>query len=132
MGKFVQDFKRVSRQYTSPVFIVFLFASFVMWYIAKLNYTYTTILPFEITINGEKIRVHCMAEGVGYRLFAHPFYGRTNLRLQLSDVKTIPSEEDSTLLYITPESIKNAITTRNSDIKIISVEEIPTIHKPQQ
>ena len=131
MRNFIQNIKRILKPYTSPVFFMFLFASFIMWYIAKLNYTYTTQLPFEITINGEKIRVHCMAEGVGYRLFAHRFYGRTNLRLQLSDVKTVPSEEDSTQLYIVPESIRNAISTRNSDIRIISVEEIPAITKPQ-
>ena len=30
------------RRYVSPVFLALLVASFILWYIAKLSYTYTT------------------------------------------------------------------------------------------
>ena len=34
------------RRYISPVFLALLVASFILWYIAKLNYTYTTCLLY--------------------------------------------------------------------------------------
>ena len=38
------------RRYVSPVFLALLVASFILWYIAKLNYTYTTEQPFTVNV----------------------------------------------------------------------------------
>ena len=39
------------RRYVSPVFLALLVASFILWYIAKLNYTYTTEQPFTVNVD---------------------------------------------------------------------------------
>ena len=44
------------RRYVSPVFLALLVASFILWYIAKLNYTYTTEQPFTVNVDGERGR----------------------------------------------------------------------------
>ena len=43
------------RRYVSPVFLALLVASFILWYIAKLNYTYTTEQPFTVNVDGERV-----------------------------------------------------------------------------
>ena len=45
------------RRYISPVFLALLVASFILWYIAKLNYTYTTEQPFTVNVDGERFKV---------------------------------------------------------------------------
>ena len=45
------------RRYVSPVFLALLVASFILWYIAKLNYTYTTEQPFTVNVDGERFKV---------------------------------------------------------------------------
>ena len=57
------------RRYVSPVFLALLVASFILWYIAKLNYTYTTEQPFTVNVDGERFKVSCVVEGVGTNLF---------------------------------------------------------------
>ena len=49
------------RRYVSPVFLALLVASFILWYIAKLNYTYTTEQPFTVNVDGERFKVSCVA-----------------------------------------------------------------------
>ena len=44
------------RRYVSPVFLALLVASFILWYIAKLNYTYTTEQPFTVNVDGERFK----------------------------------------------------------------------------
>ena len=46
------------RRYVSPVFLALLVASFILWYIAKLNYTYTTEQPFTVNVDGERFKPH--------------------------------------------------------------------------
>ena len=59
------------RRYISPVFLALLVASFILWYIAKLNYTYTTEQPFTVNVDGERFKVSCVVEGVGTNLFGY-------------------------------------------------------------
>ena len=53
------------RKYISPVFVAMLVASFVLWYIAKLNYTYTTDKTVQVNVDGEEFEVVCVIEGLG-------------------------------------------------------------------
>ena len=57
------------RNYVSPVFLVLLAVSFTLWYISKLNYTYTTDLKIKVKVNGERLIVPCVVEGKGTTLF---------------------------------------------------------------
>ncbi len=122
------------RHYVSPVFMLLLVASFVFWYIAKLNYTYTTEQVMRVNIGGERIPVTCVVEGVGTNLFGYRVYMDRTLRIPLSELHVTPSYEEESYgrLVIDPASLQQAISVRCSDIKIISISGVlPTIEKPE-
>ena len=56
----METFLRWLHRYVSPVFLVMLVASFILWYIAKLSYTYTTEYVVSINTDGEKYKVACI------------------------------------------------------------------------
>ena len=121
------------RHYVSPVFMLLLVASFVFWYIAKLNYTYTTEQVMRVNIGGERIPVTCVVEGVGTNLFGYRVYMDRTLRIPLSELHVTPSYEEESYgrLVIDPASLQQAISVRCSDIKIISISGVlPTIETP--
>lgn len=123
-----------TRQYVSAVYIVLLVASFVLWFIAKLNYTYTTEQVIRVNIAGEQIPVTCVVEGVGTNLFGYRVYNDRVLRIPLSELRTSCSAEEEYFgrLIIEPQSLQNAISVRCTDIKIISIGSIPTIANPDR
>ena len=57
---YFKKFLAVVRRYVSPVFIMLLVASFTLWYIAKLNYNYTTELNVKVRIGNQKFEVPCV------------------------------------------------------------------------
>lgn len=118
------------RQTVSPVYVVMLVASFILWYIAKLSYTYTAEQTLRVNIDGEQIPVTCVVEGLGTNLFAYRVYHNRVLRISLSELRTSCSAEEETFgrLIIDRESLQNAISVRCSDIKIISVVNVPTLN----
>ncbi len=122
------------RRYISPVFLALLVASFILWYIAKLNYTYTTELPLQVNVDGEKFRVSCVVEGVGTNLFGYRVYMNKRLRVPLTELKyaTIPASDGENRIKIDSLSLHNAISVRLSDIKVISVGSVPEIPDPRQ
>lgn len=130
MEKFIQWMHR----YVSPVYIALLIASFILWYIAKLDYTYTTEQVMKIQVGKEQFPVTCVVEGNGTNLFGYRVYGDRTLRIPLSELRVGCSTEAESIgkLIIDPQSLRNAISVRCTDIKIISVGEIPPINDPQQ
>lgn len=122
------------RRSVSPVFIVMLVASFVLWYIAKLNYTYTTEQSFRINVDGQKFEVTCVVEGVGTNLFGYRVYHDKSLRIPLSELRSSSSydEENYGKIIIEPQSLQNAISVRCTDIKIISIGDVPEIEEPKK
>ena len=52
-------------RYVSPVFLALLMASFILWYIAKLSYIYTTEQKVRVDVDGQVFDVTCTVEGVG-------------------------------------------------------------------
>ncbi len=134
------SFARV-RQYVSPVFIVLLVASFTLWYIAKLNYNYTTELEVKVRICDTRFTVPCVVEGKGTNLFGYAIYtfGRLNIPIEdlvyteLHEVREAGSAPSPTKrVHIQSASLLNAISVRLSDIKIRSVGEIPVIEIPKE
>lgn len=122
------------RRYVSPVFLVLLLASFILWYIAKLNYTYITEQTVRISIADQPLEVPCVVEGVGTNLFGYQVYMNKTLRIPFEEVKTQRSTEEGHegKLIIDPQSLQKALSTRFSDIKIISLGEIPEIEAPEE
>ena len=117
------------------MFVVLFIASFTLWYIAKLNYNYTTELDVKLKISGQRFSVPCVVEGKGTNLFGYVIStSRLNIPLDeleytvMREVTQVGSSPDDKIrLHIQPTSLKNAISVRLSDIKIRSVGVIPDI-----
>ena len=71
------------RRYVSPVFLALLVASFILWYIAKLSYTYTTEQTVRVSVDGQPFEVTCVVEGIGTNLFGYRVYMNKRLRIPL-------------------------------------------------
>ena len=126
--KFFGKMFRWVHGYVSSVFIVMLVASFVLWYLSKLNYTYTTEHDVKVTVDGESVGVRCVIEGIGTNLLGYKINRRTQLRVPLSELKyrRVRNEEEEQGGYhveIDKQSLQDAIATRCSDIKIISIKD---------
>ena len=118
----------------SPVFIVMFVAAFIMWYITKLNYSYTTDYNVRLNIGGEKLEVPCVIEGKGTNLLGYRVHMHKEIKIPLTDLKySISSElneeagEVVDSIIIEPHSIQSAISVRFSDIKVISVGDVPQL-----
>ncbi|MEG1404992.1 MAG: hypothetical protein RSC34_00050, partial [Alistipes sp.] len=105
---------------------------FVLWYIAKLNYTYTTEQVMHVEVDGEKFDLLCVIEGVGTNLFGYKAYVNKTLRIPLSELKYKRSheEEHEGQLILDPQSLQDALSVRFSDIKVISIGFVPEIDTP--
>jgi len=130
----MENLLHTMRRYVSPVFLALLVASFILWYIAKLSYTYTTEQQVRLNIDGQRIEVTCVVEGVGTNLFGYRVYMNKTLRIPLDEIKVQRSREEGheNKYVIEPQSLQKALSTRFSDIKIISIGDIPEIDIPQE
>lgn len=122
------------RKYISPVFLALLAVSFTLWYISKLNYTYTTDFKVEVNVDGEKITVPCIVEGKGSTLFGYGFYSSSRVNIPLADLQhevvnvPLPGQNCPDSLIVTepkvrisPTSMQEALSVRFSDLKIVSI-----------
>ena len=134
------------RNYISPVFLVLLAVSFTLWYISKLNYTYTTDFNIKVKVNGERLVVPCVVEGKGTTLFGYGFYASRRATIPLEELNYDIIEEPAapaegmptdTLakeykVRISPISMQDAISVRFSDLKIVSVGDFDDIPLSQK
>ena len=133
------------RKYISPVFLALLAVSFTLWYISKLNYTYTTDFKIKVKVDGERIVVPCVVEGKGTNLFGYGFYTSRRVNIPLSELNheivEIPVTNEQGVVdtlvkeykvRISPLSMQDAISVRFSDLKIVSVGDFPDIDIPQK
>ena len=134
MKRYIHIFLRKLRRYVSPVFLALLVASFILWYLAKLSYTYTTEQTIRLSIDGQPVEISCVVEGLGTNLFGYRVYMNKTLRIPLAELQTAPSEEEGHegKLIIDPQSLLHAISVRFTDIKVISVNSIPEIDAPEK
>ena len=132
MSKFIRAIDTFLRNSVSPVFVLLLFASFVLWYITKLDYNYTTDIPVRVNLDGYKFKVECTAEGRGSELVAHRFHMVDKTKLTFTRVLHAPMANDSCEIVLSPSSLMNAIATTYPDIRIISIGIVPNIRIVQQ
>lgn len=129
------------RKYISPIFLALLAVSFTLWYILKLDYTYTKDMKVEVNIDGQHITVPCVVEGKGSNLLYSS--SRVNVRLSdlkydVVDVRVSPPEVPDSLVVmekmvrIQPVSMQDALSIRYSDLKVLSVGTIPDIELPKK
>ena len=123
----METFLRWLHRYVSPVFLVMLVASFILWYIAKLSYTYTTEYVVSINTDGEKYKVACIFEGVGTNLVSYHTSLGKSVKIPLSELKYKKSREEGHegMLIIDPQSLQHAIAVRFSDVKVSSIGAVP-------
>lgn len=128
----MENLWKLLRRYVSPVFLSMLVAAFILWYIAKLSYTYTTEQTVRLNVDGRHFEVTCVVEGLGTNLFGYRVYATRRLRIPLSELHYAVSREEGHegRLVIDPQSLQNAISVRISDIKFISMGPVPEIDKP--
>ena len=122
------------RRYVSPVFLALLVASFILWYIAKLSYTYTTDQTVRVDVDGVPFEVTCVVEGVGTNLFGYRVYMNKTLHIPLSDLRYTRSQEEGHegKLVLDPQSLQSAISLKFSDIKVVSIRSVPEIEDPRK
>ena len=131
------------RNYISPVFVALLVISFSLWYISKLNYTYTTDFKIKVKVNGERIIVPCVVEGKGSNLIGYGFYSSRRVSIPLSelnyDIVEVEVEDEGTntinhemKVRISPISMQDALSIRFSNIKIVSVGDFNDIDIPNK
>ena len=125
---------RVLKSSVSPAFIMLMCASFIMWYILKLQYTYTTDYAGLVNIEGERMRIPCVIEGKGTNLLGYRVHMHKEIKIALIDLKySIASEQDEQTgevvdsIVIDPHSIQSALSVRFSDIKVVSVGDVPQL-----
>lgn len=121
-------------RYVSPVFLALLIASFILWYIAKLSYTYTTDQTVRVDVDGVPFEVTCVVEGVGTNLFGYRVYMNKTLHIPLSDLRYTRSQEEGHegKLVLDPQSLQSAISLKFSDIKVVSIRSVPEIDDPRK
>ncbi len=131
------------RHSVSPIFLALLVASFVLWYIAKLNYTYTTEQVMKVQLDDREFEVQCVVEGLGTNLFKYQVYmdkhltlpsgkigyQKVDLEARKEDPRVARLSTDREWVELDPQAIKEAISVQCSDIKILSVV-APIIEKP--
>lgn len=115
------------RKFISIPFLLMLILSFILWYVIKLGYVYQTTMPISVNVNGNLFQVTCMVEGQGTRLFAKRHTKSKPLELDWRDLEVSPSAINNGWVVISPYSLQNAISSHNTDIRILSVGPIPEI-----
>lgn len=125
--------RAVVRRFSNPVFFMLLLMSFILWYVIKLSYTYTTEINIPVKIDSTYYSVRCGVEGVGYQILMHRIAPRKNLvKLSSDNVTITPSAITPGTYEISSFSLQNSISTKISDLKIISVESPVEIEFPKR
>ena len=117
---------KVKRRIT-PAFLITLAMAVIFWYSGKLGYTYTTEIPVSVQIEGQRVRTTCMVEGTGHNILSARYFKRRTVKLQRFDVELMLVDKESNTYEISPTSLQNALSVRNSSLKIISVSRMPFI-----
>lgn len=118
------------KRYISPAFVMCFLAAFILWYIAKLNYNYTTEQKVNVVVDGERIAVRCVVEGSGANLLGYQLNWSKRLRIPLSELRYELSADSEDSIVIDAESLRSALSLRMNDIKITAVTDVPEIPAP--
>lgn len=115
------------RRRITPAFLIMIALSFIFWYSGKLQYTYTAELPVTVVVEGERVRAVCMVEGTGHNILSARYFKRKTIKLQRSEVELLPIDGVSNTYEISPTSLQNIISVRNSSLKVLSVSRMPFV-----
>jgi hypothetical protein len=131
-GLLNNDMKGTHTHFTFEVFFV------TSGTLTLITDTYTTEYNILVNVDGQTIRIPSVVEGVGTNLLGYRNYTHKEIKLHLADLKyskgSVEDEQtgESQECYILdPQSIQNAISVRFSDIKIVSLGDIPPLPIPE-
>lgn len=131
MHKTLLYLKLMARRLSNPVFLILLLISMGLWYVSKLSYTYKTDLNIPVRIDSTLYSVRCSVEGVGYNILIHKWAPRNNIVVISSDnVAVTPSAISPGAYEISSFFLQNIISTKISDLKILSVDSPVEIQLP--
>lgn len=126
MVKIKDSLRKFLGQLISPVFVTMLVAALILWYVSKLSYTYTTEMPININIDGQRIKVTCLVEGRGTALWGERMSLRSKINIKSSELRTRPSGNPPYVIIDSASLGKIMSLKANSgDFRIISVTDIP-------
>lgn len=119
------------RRWISPVYVVLLVASFMLWFITKLGDTYTTDHKVTVVIDNKEYNVDCTIKGKGTDLIHYTISSkRSRFTIPISDLtldKPMVDNDGNSLVHITAESLKLALAQRMNNIEVVSVGSVPVI-----
>lgn len=115
MGKYLDFFRQAAQPLRSPIFLTMLVISFFLWYGMKLSHVYTTEIPINVTIEGERYKVKCLVEARGTELWAQRLSISSKIEIPIAD---IINRADTT---ISPAKVGDAIMQKVSTIKVLKV-----------
>ena len=114
------------RHLISPVFIVVLAISLLMWLLTKLGHSYTTDIAVTVAVDDVPFRVECVARGTGYSLLYHNLFERNRvITVRFGNVAATPSTVNPGYYVISPTVLQQIISRNISNLQIISVSTVP-------
>lgn len=116
---------KVLRQALSPTFLLILLGSFLLWYTSKLSYDYTTEMPLDLRIDGQRYRITAIVTGRGSVLVGQRLSLKGPLHITLDELSTSPSTETEGALTITAASLQNAINGKTRELNITQIVDAP-------
>jgi hypothetical protein len=117
--------KKSLKQLVSPIFLLILLGSCLLWYATKLNHEYTTDMPLNVRIDGQKYRLTATVTGRGSVIVAQKLSLKRRLELTLDELSVRRSRETEGALVITPASLQRSINSKIKDLKIDHVVDAP-------
>lgn len=111
----------------TPLFLAMLGLSCLLWYVSKLQYSYTAQMPVVVSVEGERHRVTCVVQGSGHNIISSRYFKRRVIKLKRSDVELLPVDGMEDTYEVATASLLNAISIRNADLKVVSVSRMPYI-----
>jgi hypothetical protein len=115
----------------SPVFLVLLLSSFVLWYTSKLGKEYDIEMPLNVRIDGQRYRVTAQVQGKGSTIMAQRLSLKSKINIKLTDLKVRKSTENPNALIITPSSLVKAIDSKTNDLKVVQIIDMPDFEVEQ-
>lgn len=136
-----QIFRKVRRalnQFASTRIIIITILSFSMWLMVKLKNTYTTDINLLLTIENHKYELTCVFEGDGMKLLRYSIIP-PEMTISLDEVqhRTVKVYDDDAKAHgksalvrkirVSHKSLVDAVNIKFSDIKVVSVSEMPDL-----
>ncbi len=123
--KFGENIRKVLRQALSPAFLLILLGSCLLWYTSKLSYDYTTEMPLNVRIDGQRYRLTAIVSGRGSTLVAWRLSLKSRLDFTLDELSAKPSPDTEGALVISPESLQKVLSNHLTSLQVVEVIDAP-------